>query len=313
MDDLGFTLPVPRNGYRWWYVDALSDDGRHGLTIIAFIGSVFSPWYARARRRGAGDPMNHCAFNVAVYGPGGRWALAERERGTVARTASTLRIGPSAVHWDGRKLVVDIDEIGVPLPRRLRGRVTIDAAAARDRTYPLDANGDHRWHPIAPASPVTVAFANPSLAWSGTAYLDSNSGDCALENTFQGWDWCRAPLPDGAAALLYDTVERDGTTHGVSLHVAADGTTTTFDPPALGALPASGWRVQRRARSEAPQGATVVKTLEDTPFYARSLVGARLFGADTVAVHESLSMERFTSGWVQILLPFRIRKHRGGG
>ncbi len=33
-------------GYAWWYVDALSDDGRHGLTLIAFIGSVFSPYYA---------------------------------------------------------------------------------------------------------------------------------------------------------------------------------------------------------------------------------------------------------------------------
>ena len=30
-------------GYVWWYVDALSDDGLHGLTMIAFIGSVFSP------------------------------------------------------------------------------------------------------------------------------------------------------------------------------------------------------------------------------------------------------------------------------
>ena len=80
--------------------------------------------------------------------------------------------------------------------------------------------------------------------------------------------------------------------------------------PALGGLPTTGWRVQRRARSESPQGATVVTTLEDTPFYARSLVGTRLFGAETVAVHESLSMERFASPWVQTLLPFRIRKHR---
>jgi carotenoid 1,2-hydratase len=234
MDDLGFLRPVPRNGYRWWYVDALSDDGRHGLTIIAFIGSVFSPWYARARQRGAGDPMNHCAFNVAIYGPGGRWALAERERGTVERTADRFRVGPSAIHWDGRTLVIDIDEIGVPLPRRLRGRVTIAADAARDRTFALDANGDHRWHPIAPASRVDVQFSHPSLAWKGTAYLDSNSGDCALENTFRGWDWCRAPLPDGAAALVYDTIERDGTTQGVALHVAADGNTTTFGYDRMG-------------------------------------------------------------------------------
>ena len=38
-----FDAPVPPGGYAWWYVDALSDDGRHGLTVIAFVGSVFSP------------------------------------------------------------------------------------------------------------------------------------------------------------------------------------------------------------------------------------------------------------------------------
>ena len=54
--ELGFDEPVAPNGYAWWYVDALSDDGRHGLTVIAFIGSVFSPYYAWARRRGRADP-----------------------------------------------------------------------------------------------------------------------------------------------------------------------------------------------------------------------------------------------------------------
>ncbi|MGB5835339.1 MAG: hypothetical protein WBG92_25590, partial [Thiohalocapsa sp.] len=45
-------LSVPPRGYAWWYVDALSDDGEHGLTLIAFIGSVFSPYYFSGRRRG---------------------------------------------------------------------------------------------------------------------------------------------------------------------------------------------------------------------------------------------------------------------
>lgn len=49
-----FNQPVPERGYCWWYVDALSDDGKHGITIIAFIGTVFSPWYAWARRGGGG-------------------------------------------------------------------------------------------------------------------------------------------------------------------------------------------------------------------------------------------------------------------
>ena len=73
--DLASTAGRRAGGYAWWYVDALSDDGQHGLTLIAFIGSVFSPYYAWARRRGPADPQNHCALNVALYGPGGnRWA-----------------------------------------------------------------------------------------------------------------------------------------------------------------------------------------------------------------------------------------------
>ena len=30
-----FDRPVPSGGYAWWYIDALSEDGAHGLTLIA--------------------------------------------------------------------------------------------------------------------------------------------------------------------------------------------------------------------------------------------------------------------------------------
>ena len=63
-----FKAVVPQYGYRWWYIDAFSDDYQYGLTIIAFIGSVFSPYYAWSRARGHGDPYNHCALNVSLYG-----------------------------------------------------------------------------------------------------------------------------------------------------------------------------------------------------------------------------------------------------
>ncbi len=80
-------------GYAWWYLDALSDDGAHGLTIIAFIGSVFSPYYARARAaRGAVPPtrLEHCAINVALYGPErGRVGHDRARARAVQRDAST--------------------------------------------------------------------------------------------------------------------------------------------------------------------------------------------------------------------------------
>jgi GT2 family glycosyltransferase len=49
---------------------------------------------------------------------------------------------------------------------------------------------------------------------------------------------------------------------------------------------------------------TVARTLEDTPFYSRSVLSSDGTGAwDTV--HESLDLDRFASRWVQFLLPFR--------
>ncbi len=94
-----FDVFVTPGGYHWWYVDALSDDGAYGLTIIAFIGSVFSPYYAWTHRR---DPLNHCAINVALYGPrGARWSMTERGRKSLHCTRDRLGIGPSAIERDG--------------------------------------------------------------------------------------------------------------------------------------------------------------------------------------------------------------------
>ncbi len=62
---LDFAVAVPPRGYRWWYVDASSDDGAHHLVVIAFVGSVFSPFYKRAVARGDADPMDYCATLMA--------------------------------------------------------------------------------------------------------------------------------------------------------------------------------------------------------------------------------------------------------
>jgi carotenoid 1,2-hydratase len=48
------------------------------------------------------------------------------------------------------------------------------------------------------------------------------------------------------------------------------------------------------------------RTLEDAPFYSRSLIDCQLFGTPALAFHESLSLERFNSGIVRLMLPFRM-------
>ena len=76
---LGFDLPVSNNGYRWWYVDGFSECGSHGVTLIFFIGTVFSPFYAAARRKGDTDPREFVCVNAVFYEPKQKhWAMTER-------------------------------------------------------------------------------------------------------------------------------------------------------------------------------------------------------------------------------------------
>ncbi|MHA7873257.1 MAG: carotenoid 1,2-hydratase, partial [Hyphococcus sp.] len=138
-----FVIDVPKDGYAWWYVDAISEDGRRGLTIIAFIGSVFSPYYAWSRSR---DPFDFCAINVALYNEDRNyWAMTERGRAAIDVGPDVFRVGRSALAWDGSALRISIDETTVPLPSPLRGEVTVTPVFMNDRTFIIDADDRHRW------------------------------------------------------------------------------------------------------------------------------------------------------------------------
>ena len=267
---------------------------------------MFSPFYAWSRRHGAGEPQHHCALNVALYGGRGkRWAMTERGRGALDAGARRLGIGPSAMTWDGNALAIEIDEMAVPLPARIRGTVRVHPAALPGRGFALDEAGRHRWSPIAPVSRVEVSLSRPSLSWSGPGYLDTNGGDAALEDDFSHWDWCRAPRAAGATCL-YNASRRVGGEQALALRVARDGRLERMEPPPPAPLPRTLWRMEQGTRADAGHVPSLQRRLEDTPFYARSVIGTQLYGERVTAVHESLSLGRFRAPWVQAMLPFRI-------
>ena len=210
------------------------------------------------------------------------------------------------MHWNGTCLNVDIDEVTVPLPGRLRGRVCLHPGALTRHEYTLDAGGRHNWWPAAPAARVEVSMQRPALRWTGHAYFDSNGGSEPLEQGFRDWDWSRAALGDGGCAILYDTRALDGEERQFALRFDRQGQAQPLVCPAPAALPSTAvWRISRGTRAD--RGiAQVRRTLEDTPFYARSLLETTLLGEPVTAVHESLSMLRFRQRWVQCLLPFRM-------
>ncbi|NBB92881.1 MAG: carotenoid 1,2-hydratase [Gammaproteobacteria bacterium] len=299
-----FDQHVPHDGYAWWYIDAISDDGRHGLTLIAFIGSVFSPYYAWARGRGRSDPLNHCAINVALYGPSGRWSMTERGRSSLHREQASLRIGPSGLHWTDDALLIDLEEWAVPLPRRVRGRIRVHPTICSNERIELDTAGRHGWTPVWPAARVEVAMQHPGIAWSGSGYVDHNAGTEPLEHGFDSWSWSRAETRHGPV-ILYDTQASSGEHGSLALHFDRDGEVHELPVPRPVELPRSHWGIARPTRSE-DGTARMEAVWEDTPFYARSRVNTALLGERVTAVHESLSLRRFTSPWVRLMLPFRM-------
>ena len=269
---------------------------------------MFSPYYAFARRKGLADPLNHCAINVAVYRKrGSRWAMTERPRAAVSRTIDLLKVGPSHYSWDGKSLTIQIDEITVPIPGRLRGTVRVVPTAVTRQAFSLNENGNHRWWPIAPCARVQVVLDHPHLRWQGDGYFDMNCGDSPLEQGFKEWQWSRGAMRDGAA-ILYEARRRDGSRTDLAITFDPQGRMQAFEPPPAVALKRTGWRVARSVRSEG--AANIVKTLEDAPFYARSVVSAKLLGEPVTLMHESLSLDRSAMPPVQAMLPFRMPRAR---
>jgi carotenoid 1,2-hydratase len=298
-----FDVVVRPNGYAWWYIDASSADGAYGLTIIAFVGSVFSPYY---KLSGRGRPDNHCAINVALSGPrGGAWAMTERGAKRVVRGPDHFAVGPSSLHWDGDTLVISVDEMSAPLGYRVRGTVRVRPEQIATTAFLLDPDGRHRWHPVTPRARVEVEMDRPGVRWSGDGYFDSNFGDEPLEDGFDDWHWSRAHLEQDVA-VLYEGRRRHGRPFNLALRFDRQGRWHDVEQPPPASLPRSGWLVRRATRADAGHAPRVLKTWIDAPFYARSALATRIYGEDVTAVHESLSLGRFRSPIVQSMLPYRM-------
>ena len=280
------------------------------MSIIAFVGSVFSPYYALAfaRQGAAVDAENHCAINVALYGAAGkRWAMTERGRSSVFRDSERLSIGPSQLYWTGQHLQIDLDEVCVPIPRRIRGAVRLYPNALSNFSSVLDDAGRHRWGPIAPCARIEVDLQSPAMTWCGSAYLDCNEGDEPVSRSFKAWDWSRAQLADGSTAVIYDVRQTNGSQRVIAERFATDGSSVAFESgPVRQDMGSTLWNIRRGIRSDEGTPTQIIETLEDTPFYARSLLKTRLFGESVTAVHETLQPQRLSSLPVRAMLPWRM-------
>jgi carotenoid 1,2-hydratase len=164
------------------------------------------------------------------------------------------------------------------------------------------------WSPIAPFGRVKARFHRPEVQFSGTAYLDHNAGDEPLSKGFSRWTWSRLSS-DEKTVVVYDVTRADGTEHhiGRAFH-AGGGRETRAGGAATLELGRTGWRIARRIRAVGAAAVGLGRTLEDTPFYARSHLTGTLDGRPANGVHEVVDLSRFESPLVQALLPYRMHR-----
>ena len=231
--------------------------------------------------------------------------MTERGGGSMTRSQSRLSIGPSALRFENGRLDIDLDEWTVPIPRRLRGRISIDLGPVFDTEWPLDLRDRHHWRPIAPMATAQVSLESPNIAWQGRAYVDMNEGSEPLEAAFVRWNWSREDRGD-VTRILYDLEDREGDARGLAFDYGSDGRLRHVETAPRQELRRTGWRVARSTRSESGRPARIMRTLEDTPFYSRTMLATQGDSGRHVSIHESVDLDRFRSRWVQTLLPFKM-------
>lgn len=306
-----FNSTIGPQGYGWWYADGVSDDGRHAVTVIAFIGSVFSPAYAAARRRGLADPLNHCAINVALYGDKvRRWCFTEYGQGSVQRTSQTFVLGHNQVRRTADSLVFDIDD-RTPLGRALRGRISLKLRPGLDQPVALDTEQKHLWWPVSPHASIEVALDKPGLAFRGRGYHDANMGHEPLEQAFRRWSWSRTYTGDNTIVAYDCQLRGEARVRPRTWRFSNSGAqtlTATQPGMAFGDLPRTRWWLRPNVRTPGP--VEIARTLEDTPFYMRYLLQPTHGGPAAESVCEYLDLDRFRNRWVQRMLWFRMRRAR---
>ncbi|MTI07060.1 carotenoid 1,2-hydratase [Roseibium denhamense] len=289
----------------------MSDCGRHALTVIAFIGSVFSPYYHWSGRR---QPENHIAFNVALYQAAGHiWAMTERGTASLHRDQASLRIGPSGLTWSGGELVLDFKETALPwpgqriVPKAFSGQIRLTPEVTHDREIVLDPEGRHLWWPVVPQARAALECdLLPDGGWQGEGYHDQNFGTQPLEKDFSRWDWARGRAPDDTTLIVYDALSRSGAQTTLGFAFSPYAGIESFDPPPNTALPRGLWGVSGGVHCEEGYQPKRLKKLEDTPFYTRSLVETKLQGQTLNMMHESLDCRRLANPLVRLMLPFRM-------
>ncbi|MCP3058751.1 carotenoid 1,2-hydratase [Myxococcus sp. K38C18041901] len=296
-------LPGEAGAYRWFYADVTA--GPFSAVCIFMLGSLFSPRYSVAARRG-GRPMEYSAVNFALYHEGVRrlWVLSEYPHAQM-ESPGRLRIGRSTLTYGEDGVVcMEVDDWTAPWGRPVSARLTLEPLTPMGEVVRLMPELPHYWQALAPRAKAKLEVSSLGVTAEGLGYHDTNHGEELLGERLAGWHWARTHredttvvdyhLPDGVAPLRMTACSS-----GVRCE---RGEEPQSRPTVI-----TGWGLRVPSRLES--GNTVVgqaRLLESSPFYAR--LEARKGALDCMG--EVADFRRFHSPFIRWMAHFRTRLGR---
>ena len=289
-------LPEEPGGYRWYYADVTAG-GLHAVAIF-LVGSIFSPRYSVAARRG-GTALGHCAVNFALYEGDTRLAWVLSEYDGCAVVDGGLSIGRSRVQWREGGVRFEVDERTAPWGRPVKALLELTAESPAGEEVQLLRGQPHHWQPLMPRATATLEVPTHGVSSSGRGYHDTNHGAEPLGGGVPGWQWMRA---HGSEAT---TVHYRLHT-GEQLRVVANRAGVSLERSQSEELPQArtGWGLEvpgqlPTGEGRLPRGGL----LESSPFYARFAAGQP--GVDVMG--EAADFRRFHSPCIRWMAHFRTR------
>lgn len=223
-----------REGFEWWYFDALSEDGREAVVIIFLDNFIFSPRYNSQNKKPTfsrniknrlffrnkdESSMNRFPAVVFVYYRNGKpvyRAINEftSEQFDASREQPECRIGNSSFSFKsapyGSGYVLSID-LMLRKKCRLKAEfewLSIESDFLGETKMNLDKA--HFWNMVAPRSDVSGRILvhdrkgknQDTIHFRGTGYHDHNLDNRWLPDTVKEWHWGRAHFLD-ATAVFY--------------------------------------------------------------------------------------------------------------
>lgn len=235
-----------------------------------------------------------------------RWVFTEWPRFDVYRTGESLQIGTNLMSWEDGRLEIEVNDLCPRQKNHLQGRLVFEPHCRFGESFALDGAGRHLWWPICPDGHFEAEFEQPGVRFSGRAYHDANQGEEPLERGLLGWHWSRLSTEKGTL-VMFDGRTTDGMPLELARVFSRDGRAAAPPDMVVRKLPRTFlWAFPRAIRCQKGRKPRVLRTFEESPFYARSLVETVVSGAPVVGVHESLSLSSFCSPLMQKMLPYRV-------